>query len=107
MYKRLEDSQHGLDIEVQKVSHPSRVHLDIETDDIEAEVRRLEKLGAKTNPSGTYLVGHAGADRTAILRGARAFEIICAARDRLALAPCRRVVAFMSQIGDAFDIVHH
>jgi predicted enzyme related to lactoylglutathione lyase len=46
-YKRLEDSQHGLDIEVQIVSHPSRVHLDIETDDIEAEVRRLENLGAK------------------------------------------------------------
>jgi hypothetical protein len=32
---------------VQKVEHPSRVHLDIETDDIEAEVKRLEKLGAK------------------------------------------------------------
>ncbi|HME40577.1 MAG TPA: VOC family protein [Steroidobacteraceae bacterium] len=46
-YKRLEDSRHGLDIEVQIVSHPSRVHLDIETDDIEAEVRRLEKLGAR------------------------------------------------------------
>jgi predicted enzyme related to lactoylglutathione lyase len=37
----------GLDIEVQKVDHPSRVHLDIETDDIEAEVRRLEALGAR------------------------------------------------------------
>jgi Glyoxalase-like domain len=47
LYKRLDDSQHGLDIEVQKVSHPSRVHLDIESDDIEAEVRRLEELGAK------------------------------------------------------------
>jgi predicted enzyme related to lactoylglutathione lyase len=47
VYKRLEDAQHGLDIEVQKVGHASRVHLDIETDDIEAEVRRLEKLGAK------------------------------------------------------------
>jgi hypothetical protein len=46
LYKRLEDSSHGLNIEVQKVTHPSRVHLDIETDDIEAEVRRLEKLGA-------------------------------------------------------------
>ncbi len=33
--------------EVQKVDHESRVHLDIETDDIEAEVARLEKLGAK------------------------------------------------------------
>jgi predicted enzyme related to lactoylglutathione lyase len=47
LYKRLEDSQHGLDIEVQKVNHASRVHLDIETDDVEAEVLRLEKLGAK------------------------------------------------------------
>jgi predicted enzyme related to lactoylglutathione lyase len=47
LYKLLEDSQHGLDIEVQKVSHPSRVHLDIESNDIEAEVRRLEKLGAR------------------------------------------------------------
>ena len=46
-YSRLEDAQHGLHIEVQKVDHPSRVHLDIETDDIESEVRRLEKLGAK------------------------------------------------------------
>src|SRR5258708_13657017 len=47
LYKRLDDFQHGLNIEVQKVSHASRVHLDIETDDIEAEVRRLEELGAK------------------------------------------------------------
>jgi hypothetical protein len=46
-YRRLEDRQHDLHIEVQKVEHPSRVHLDIETDDIEAEVRRLEALGAK------------------------------------------------------------
>jgi predicted enzyme related to lactoylglutathione lyase len=46
-YKKLDDRQHGLDIEVQKVDHPSRVHLDIETDDIDAEVQRLEKLGAK------------------------------------------------------------
>lgn len=32
---------------VQKVDHESRVHLDIESDDIEAEVRRLEALGAR------------------------------------------------------------
>lgn len=31
---------------VQAVAHPSRVHVDIETDDIEAEVKRLEALGA-------------------------------------------------------------
>jgi hypothetical protein len=36
-----------LHLEVQKVQHESRVHLDIEADDIEAEVRRLEALGAK------------------------------------------------------------
>ena len=34
-------------VEVQKVDHPSRVHLDIETDDVDAEVRRLEALGAR------------------------------------------------------------
>ena len=32
-------------IEVQSVDHPSRVHLDIKTDDLEAEVQRLEGLG--------------------------------------------------------------
>jgi predicted enzyme related to lactoylglutathione lyase len=34
-------------LEVQQVGHESRVHLDIEADDIEAEVARLERLGAK------------------------------------------------------------
>ncbi|MFQ5546761.1 MAG: VOC family protein [Woeseia sp.] len=34
-------------VEVQAVDHRSRVHLDIESDDIEAEVKRLEALGAK------------------------------------------------------------
>ena len=33
-------------IELQSVGHPSRVHLDIKTDDLEAEVQRLERLGA-------------------------------------------------------------
>ena len=32
---------------LQKVTHPSRVHLDIETDNIDMEVNRLQKLGAK------------------------------------------------------------
>ena len=32
---------------LQKVEHPSRVHLDLETDDLEAEAARLEALGAK------------------------------------------------------------
>ena len=46
-YRLLDTPPDGLHIEVQKVDHPSRVHLDIETDDIEAEVERLEKLGAR------------------------------------------------------------
>jgi len=33
-------------VEIQRVDHPSRVHLDIESDDITAEVARLTKLGA-------------------------------------------------------------
>jgi predicted enzyme related to lactoylglutathione lyase len=33
-------------VQVQRVDHESRVHLDIETDDIPAEVARLEALGA-------------------------------------------------------------
>lgn len=33
-------------VEVQAVDHPSRVHLDIKTDNLDAEVRRLEDLGA-------------------------------------------------------------
>jgi predicted enzyme related to lactoylglutathione lyase len=32
---------------LQKVDHDSRVHLDMETDDLEAEATRLETLGAK------------------------------------------------------------
>jgi predicted enzyme related to lactoylglutathione lyase len=31
----------------QSVDHESRIHLDIEADDLEAEVRRLEGLGAR------------------------------------------------------------
>jgi catechol 2,3-dioxygenase-like lactoylglutathione lyase family enzyme len=57
-YKREDQSQDGkyfaLEtpegdpyLEVQKVDHVSRVHLDIESDDIPAEVERLEALGAR------------------------------------------------------------
>ena len=45
-YIGLETGADGMHIEVQRVAHQSRVHLDIETDDIEAEVERLEQLGA-------------------------------------------------------------
>ena len=46
-YVLLKTTPDELDIELQKVTHKSRVHLDIETDDVEVEVLRLEELGAK------------------------------------------------------------
>lgn len=46
-YKTLVSPDSEIGIEVQQVSHPSRVHLDIESDDVDAEVLRLESLGAK------------------------------------------------------------
>jgi predicted enzyme related to lactoylglutathione lyase len=45
-YEQFGDTPAGLHVEVQKVAHAPRVHLDIETDDIEAEVARLAALGA-------------------------------------------------------------
>lgn len=46
-YHELKTEDDEMIILVQQVNHPSRIHLDIETDDIEAEVKRLEALGAK------------------------------------------------------------
>lgn len=46
-YASFADGPAALQIEVQKVAHPSRVHLDIESDDLDAEAARLEALGAK------------------------------------------------------------
>ena len=46
-YASLEDRPNQPIVFVQRVDHPSRVHLDIESDDVEAEVARLEALGAK------------------------------------------------------------
>jgi len=45
-YVMLENRPGEISIEIQRVDHESRVHIDIETDDIPAEVARLEKLGA-------------------------------------------------------------
>ncbi len=46
-YVKLETSDGEIVIVLQQVEHDSRVHLDIETDDKEAEAVRLEALGAK------------------------------------------------------------
>ena len=45
-YAVIGDGKEDLILLLQKVAHQSRIHLDIETDDIEAEVARLEGLGA-------------------------------------------------------------
>ncbi len=46
-YLDLQAAAGELRVLLQRVDHDSRVHLDIETDDIEAEVKRLEGLGAR------------------------------------------------------------
>ena len=57
LYRTLDTPADQPHLEVQRVAHPSRVHLDIEADDIEAEVRRLEKLGARPiGPVGAWYV---------------------------------------------------
>ena len=45
-YVMLETPPDEISVQIQRVGHESRVHIDIETDDIAAEVERLEKLGA-------------------------------------------------------------
>jgi predicted enzyme related to lactoylglutathione lyase len=45
-YRTLKTRPDEVCVQIQRVAHESRVHLDIETDDIPAEVARLEKLGA-------------------------------------------------------------
>ena len=45
-YVMLETPAGEISVQIQRVGHESRIHLDIETDDIPAEVARLEKLGA-------------------------------------------------------------
>ncbi|HET6940588.1 MAG TPA: VOC family protein [Sphingomicrobium sp.] len=50
-YVMLENRPDEISIQIQRVDHESRIHLDIETDDIPAEVARLEKLGATVDKS--------------------------------------------------------
>ncbi len=46
-YRELQTPPGEIVVAVQEVQHPSRVHIDIETDNLDAEVARLEKLGAR------------------------------------------------------------
>lgn len=46
-YRTLEMRDDEPLVMIQQVSHESRIHLDIEADDVEAEAARLEALGAR------------------------------------------------------------
>lgn len=56
-YWRLVDASPGVQLEVQAVDDKSRYHMDIETDDVSAEVDRLRGLGATVvTDSGSWTV---------------------------------------------------
>jgi len=63
-----------ISVQVQRVDHESRVHIDIESDDIPAEVARLEKLGARVHDrKGRWVVMEApSGQRFCIVRVQRA-----------------------------------
>jgi hypothetical protein len=46
-YRMLETPPDEPIVQIQRVDHESRVHIDVETDDVPAEMMRLAKLGAK------------------------------------------------------------
>jgi hypothetical protein len=67
-YRGLETPPDEPVVQIQRVDHESRVHIDIESDDIPAEVARLEKVGAKVVHRLALLGSDAGADRPTLLR---------------------------------------
>lgn len=73
-YAELDAATRDLHVEVQNVTHESRVHLDLETDDQPAEVARLETLGAKRvseGPRWTVMEAPTG-QRFCVVRARRA-----------------------------------
>ena len=75
-YIALDASARDLSIEVQRVDHASRLHLDIESDDVEAEVQRLEKLGAtRVDAVHTWVVMQAPTgQRFCVIRAKRSLD---------------------------------
>ena len=73
-YRTLATAPDQPHLEVQQVEHASRVHLDIEADDIEAEVARLERLGAtRVGPVRSWYVMQAPTgQRFCVVRAQRA-----------------------------------
>ena len=73
-YRGLEGPADEVKLLVQAVDHPSRVHIDIETNDIEAEVLRLEALGAKrvAHVKGWWVMEAPTGQRFCVVRPQRA-----------------------------------
>ena len=75
-YIKLDSASLGLDIEVQQVEHPSRVHLDIETDD-RRRGASPRGAGRQTSQAGPHVVGHGGTDGPPLLRCPPAGSNLC------------------------------
>ena len=87
-YAVLAPAPGGLHVEVQRVEHPSRLHLDIAADDIDAEATALEALGATRvgNPHGRWWVMQAPTgQRFCVVRARPAESATPPSRSRLPL----------------------
>lgn len=84
-YASLGEPVPGLQFMVQQVDAPARIHLDIETDDVEAEADRLVELGAERvekieswwvmrDPAGLLFCVIRVQDADAFARGARTWD---------------------------------
>ena len=69
-YTRLDGALAGLVMEVQAVDDQPRYHIDIETDDVEAEALRLIRLGATVvaRPTGWYVLRAPGGHLLCVVR---------------------------------------
>jgi len=75
-YIHLLEPSERLHIEVQSVSHPSRVHLDIETTTSRPRCDGSRRSG-HAGSEGQDVVGHGGAHWPAVLRRPAAGEQLC------------------------------
>ena len=88
-YRMLETPLDEPIVQIQRVDHESRVHIDIETDDIPAEVARLEKLGAQVVSPPGALGGNAGAHGATLLCCSCPAPRLSQERDPLVLSRAR------------------
>ena len=82
-YVMLETPPNEISVQIQRVDHESRVHIDIETDDIDAEVARLEKLGATVDTRMERWVVMRAPSGQRLLRRARSAAGVAERHDHL------------------------